>query len=202
MIGNLFVEYAGNQAACRSQKPPAKLRIYGHVIHILRDKHFFVCSSHSLTNGANIGACFFRTIGNTDAAGKVNKPYVNAKFSVKSHGQLKKNAGKPWIVILLTSIAGEKRVQSKHFYAAIAQDSKRFKKLCLSHAKLRIRGVSDDAVCGLKGASWIKPRTDAIRKYASKSIVKCIKHIAAGVKVDNGSLSGSSFKVFRRRVVG
>ncbi len=56
MIGNLFMEYAGNQAACRSQKPPAKLRIYGHVIHVLRDKHFFVCSSHSLANGANIGA--------------------------------------------------------------------------------------------------------------------------------------------------
>ena len=196
------MEYAGNQAARRSQKPPAKLRIYGHVIHVLRNKHFFVCSSHSLANGANIGACFFRPIGNTDTAGKINKPYVNAQFSVQSHGQLKKNTSKLRIVILLTSIAGEKRMQSKHFYATIAQDSKRFKKLCLSHAKLRIRGISDDAVCRLKGTSRIKPRTDAIRKYASKSIVKCIKHIAAGVKVDNGSLSGGSFKVFKRRVVG
>ena len=196
------MEYAGNQAACRSQKPPAKLRIYGHVIHVLRDKHFFICSSHSLANGANIGACFFRPIGNTDTTGKINKPYVNAKFSVQPHGQLKKNTGKLRIVILLTNIAGEKRMQSKHFYTAIAQDSKRFKKLCLSHAKLRIRGVSDDAVCGLKGASRIKSRTDAIRKYTSKSIVECIKHIAAGIKIDNGSLSGGSFKVFRRCVVG
>ena len=127
---------------------------------------------------------------------------MNAKFSVQPHGQLKKNTGKLRIVILLTSIAGEKRVQSKHFYTAIAQDSKRFKKLRLSHAKLRIRGVSDDAVCRLKGTSRIKPRTDAIRKYASKSNVECIKHIAAGIKVDNGSLGGGSFKVFKRRVVG
>ena len=78
LVGMLEVRRLGHQAAVGGQHEPAQLGEDGHVSHPGADQHLLICLAYAFTDDRNVVGGLVRAVGDSHAAGEVDKGDVTA----------------------------------------------------------------------------------------------------------------------------
>ena len=155
---------------------------------------------HSLADGVNIVGLLLGQIGDTDAAGQIDKGDMCAGLALQAHGKLKEDAREFGVVVVGDGVAGKECVDAKVLGALGLEHAEGLKELLGGHAIFGVARVVHDAVGELEQTAWIKAAADRLGDGPRNALKE--PDVADVVKVDDGTQLVGERKVGSRRVVG
>ena len=200
LVGVLFMDRLRHQAAVGAHHEAAKLRVNRHIAHACRNQHLLVNPAHALSDDPDVVGLLIRTVGNSDAAGKIDETDIRPRLFFQPDSQLKEHLCKHRIILVRHRIAGQERVKAEMLRSLFPQNPVGVKKLLLRHAVLGVPGVVHDIVADLEDSARVEPAADGLRNIAYGLLQKI--NVRKIIQIDDSADLRRVRKLLRRRVIG
>ena len=194
-----------HQTAIGSQQEAAQLGENGYVTHTRRDQNFLVSFPNPFTDDGNIIFRLFGPVGNTDAAGQVDKGNVTARFPLQFHGGLEQNPGQCRVIFIGNGVGGQKRMDAEPLGPQRFEFGECLRQLGPRHAVLGLAGVVHDleallAFTQLEHAAGVVAAGDGLGDKAQGVLQKV--HMGQVIQIDGCAQLGGQLKFLGRGIVG